>query len=84
MMTGGSGIASKPHHTHYQAEVIDHLQDAGIVDPTLGMRLLEMDQDKREYALRQLESRYQVRLRRDAAATVHALAEELGRALILR
>lgn len=84
MMADGSGVTPKPNQRQYETEVIDHLQDAGVVDPTLGMRLQEMDQDKREFAIRQLEIRYKVRLRRDAHTTVHALAEELGKAMVLR
>ncbi|WP_085674926.1 MULTISPECIES: hypothetical protein [unclassified Pseudomonas] len=67
----------------FERQVIDCLQDAGVVDPWLGTWLAHLDKDKCEFALMGLEARYGVHLRRDFQ-TVAELVAGLCNAMDLR
>lgn len=75
-------IANRWLCMEFERQVIDFLQDAGVVDPWLGTRMAHQDRDKCEFALMGLESRYGVRLRRDYQ-TVAELAAALYKAMEL-
>jgi len=63
--------------------VIDCFQNAGVVDPDTGTRLVHLDKDKCEFALLWLEKSHGIDLDRDYR-TVGELAEALGEAIRLR
>ncbi|QHG64232.1 hypothetical protein [Pseudomonas putida] len=76
-------IATRWLRMEFERQVIDYLQDAGVVDPWLGTLLAHQDRDKCEFALMGLEARYGVHLRRDYQ-TVAELAAGLCKAMDLR
>jgi hypothetical protein len=65
-----------------ERQVIDYFQNAGVVDPWLGTWLPELNDEKRDFALRELEKHYGVRLRRDYQ-TIAELAAALCKAIDL-
>lgn len=75
--------ATRRQLEEYERQVVDMLQDAGVVDPGSGTLLAHLDRDKCEFALMQLEARYSVRLRRDYL-NVAEVAGELFKALVAR
>ena len=66
-------LVGQHKHPLSERDVFDCLQDAGVVDPTSGTSLEDISPDKLEYALKLLESRHKVRVRRDTSSTVRAL-----------
>ena len=72
--------ATRRQREEYERQVVDMLQDAGVVDAGPGTLLAHLDRDKCEFALMRLEARYSVRLRRDYLS-VAEVAGELYKAL---
>ena len=71
--------ATRRQREEYERQVVDMLQDAGVVDSGPGTLLAHLDRDKCEFAMR-LEARYSVRLRRDYLS-VAEVADALYKAL---
>ena len=63
--------------------VVDCFQEAGVVDPNAGTPLTQICEDKCDAALRCLEKRHELRLRRDYS-TIGEVAEQLSKAIALR
>ncbi|UVL76886.1 hypothetical protein LOY24_19425 [Pseudomonas putida] len=72
--------ATRRQREEYERQVVDMLQDAGVVDAGPGTLLAHLDRDKCEFALMRLEALYSVRLRRDYLS-VAEVAGELYKAL---
>ena len=72
--------ATRRQREEYERQVVDMLQDAGVVDSGPGTLLAHLDRDKCEFALMRLDARYSVRLRRDYLS-VAEVADALYKAL---
>ncbi|MEN5302800.1 MULTISPECIES: hypothetical protein [unclassified Pseudomonas] len=66
----------------YEQYVMEYLEDAGIVEPTPGTRLVDMDREKLNFAALQLKSDFDASFKLEPSSmTVSTLAQELWKAV---
>jgi len=66
----------------YEQYVVEYLEEAGVVEPTPGMRLVDMDKEKLDFAAMQLKSDFDVSFKLDRdSMTVSAMAREMWKAV---
>ena len=75
-------VMTTAEQKEYEQYVVEYLEEAGVVEPTPGTRLVDMDNEKLDYATRQLKSDFDVSFKLEPSSmTVSSFARELWRAV---